>query len=88
MIMLRIKPFDLSLPCIILVTVAVCLVFVMVGTSRFNSHPDEHLHFKAARYYMSYWDPPAAGDVRSRDPYSQFEISYLGIILSRWKERL
>ncbi len=70
MIMLRVKQFDLSAPCIILVTVAVCLIFGMVGTSRFNNRPDEHLHFKAARYYMSYWNPPAGGDVRSRDIYS------------------
>ncbi len=73
----RVKAFDLSIPCIVLVAVAAGLIFIMAGTSRFNSHPDEHLHFKAAQYYMSYWDPPAVGDARSKDTYSYFGISYL-----------
>lgn len=77
MAILRVKVFDLSIPCIVLVTVATGLIFVMMGTTPFNAHPDEHLHFKAARYYMSYWDPPAVGDARSKDTYSDFGISYL-----------
>jgi hypothetical protein len=77
MAILRVKVFDLSIPCIVLVTVATGLIFVMMGTTPFNAHPDEHLHFKAARYYTSYWDPPAVGDARSKDTYSYFGISYL-----------
>jgi hypothetical protein len=77
MAILRVKVFDLSIPCIVLVTVATGLIFVMMGTTPFNAHPDEHLHFKAARYYMSYWDPPAVGDTRSKDTYSDFGVSYL-----------
>lgn len=71
------KAFDPSIPCIVLIVVAVGLVFVMAGTSRFNAHPDEHLHFKAAAYHMSYWLPPAVGDTRAKDTYSYFGISYL-----------
>lgn len=73
----RVKAFDLSLPCIILLTVATGLIFVMVVTIRFNAHPDEDLHFKAAQYYMSYWLPPEVGDARSEYTYSYFGISYL-----------
>jgi hypothetical protein len=76
-VILRLKAFDLSTPCIVLVTVATGLIFVMMATTPFNAHPDEHLHFEAARYYMSYWDPPAVGDARSKDTYSYFGISYL-----------
>jgi hypothetical protein len=71
------KTFDLSIPCIMLVTLAVVLVFVVAGTSQFNAHPDEHLHFKAAQYYMSYWLPPKVGDATSEFTYSHFGISYL-----------
>ena len=77
MTFLKNKGFDLSIPCIILVTVAAGLIFVIMGTTPFNAHPDEHLHFEAARYYMSYWDPPVVGDARSKDTYSSFGISYL-----------
>jgi hypothetical protein len=77
MVILRVKAFDLSIPCIVSVTVAAGLIFVMMNTSRFNAHPDEHLHFKAAQYYMSYWLPPEVGDARSEYTYSYFGISYL-----------
>src|SRR5512147_2898843 len=73
----RPKAFDLSIPCIGLITVAAAMVFLMAGTSKFNAHPDEHLHFKAAQYYMSYWSPPKVGDARSEYTYSYFGISYL-----------
>ena len=71
------KTFPLSIGCIILITLATMLILVMVGTSPFNAHPDEHLHFKAAQYYMSYWFPPMVGDARSEYTYSYFGISYL-----------
>jgi hypothetical protein len=77
MAILRVKAFDLSILCIVLVTVGIGLIFIMMGISPFNAHPDEHLHFEAARYYMSYWDPPAVGDARSKETYSYFGISYL-----------
>jgi len=77
MVTIRVKTFDLPILCVGLVTVAAGLIFVMAGASRFNAHPDEHLHFEAARYYMSYWDPPAVGDPRSKETYSYFGISYL-----------
>lgn len=78
MAILRVKASDLSIPCIILVTVATGLIFVMAVASRFNDHPDEADHFNAARYYMSYWLPPEVGDVRSGGAYSSsFGISYL-----------
>jgi hypothetical protein len=73
----RVKAFDLLIPNIILVTLATVLILVMAGTSRFNAHPDEHLHFKAAQYYMSYWFPPKVGDARSEYTYSYFGMSYL-----------
>jgi hypothetical protein len=69
--------FPLSIGCIILITIATMLILVMAGTSPFNAHPDEHLHFKAAQYYMSYWFPPKVGDARSEYTYSYFGISYL-----------
>lgn len=77
MVTIRVKAFDLPILCIGLVTVAAGLIFVMVGASRFNAHPDEHLHFKSAQYHMSYWLPPAVGDIRIKDTYSYFGISYL-----------
>ena len=73
----RVKTFGLSIACIVSVTIAVMLIFVMAETSRFNGHPDEHLHFKAAQYYKSYWLPPKVGDGRSEYTYSYFGISYL-----------
>ena len=73
----RVKTFDLSIACIVLITLAAVLIFVMAGTSRFNAHPDEHLHFKAAQYYISYWLPPEVGDARSEYTYSYFGVSYL-----------
>ncbi len=69
--------FHLSIACIILVCLAGLLIFVMAVVSRFNAHPDEHLHFKAAQYYMSYWLPPKVGDATSAFTYSYFGISYL-----------
>ncbi len=73
----RVKTFDLSIACIVLTVIAAALIFVMAGASQFNAHPDEHLHFKAAQYYMSYWLPPGVGDARSEYTYSYFGISYL-----------
>jgi len=61
----------------VLVTIAAALIFIMARTSQFNAHPDEHLHFKAAQYYMSHWLPPEAGDARSEYTYSYFGVSYL-----------
>jgi hypothetical protein len=49
----------------------------MAGASPFNAHPDEHLHFKTAQYYNSYWLPPKVGDAKSEFTYSYFGISYL-----------
>jgi hypothetical protein len=73
-----VRTLSLSIMCIILVTVAAALIFVMAGTSRFNGHPDEEDHFRAARYYMSYWLPPAVGDAKSEGAYStSFGVSYL-----------
>ena len=74
----RVKTVDLSIACIVSVTIAAALIFVMAGTSRFNGHPDEEDHFRAARYYMSYWLPPAVGDAKSEGAYStSFGVSYL-----------
>jgi hypothetical protein len=74
---LKVKAFNLAIPCIVLITLATCLIFVMMGITRFNAHPDEHLHFKAAQYYMSYWLPPRVGDAKAEYTYSYFGISYL-----------
>jgi hypothetical protein len=72
------KNLYLSIPCIGLIAVAAGLIFLMAGTSQFNAHPDEEDHFKAARYYISYWLPPAVGDARSEGGYSTaFGVSYL-----------
>lgn len=73
----RDRSFHLSIACIILIGLASLLIFMMAGVSRFNAHPDEHLHFKAAQYYMSYWLPPKVGDATSAFTYSYFGISYL-----------
>lgn len=69
--------FYLPMACMVLVTITAGLIFVMGRTSQFNAHPDEHLHFKSAQYYMSHWLPPAVGDARSEYTYSYYGISYL-----------
>jgi hypothetical protein len=75
---IKVKAFDPSVPCIGLVAVAVGVIFVMAATSSFNAHPDEQVHFKAARYYMSSWLPPAVGAAKSGDTYdNHWGRSYL-----------
>ncbi len=57
---------------------AVCiLVMVMAAISDNNSHPDEYVHLKAAKYYTDNWVPPAADDPAIRDTYSVYGASRL-----------
>ena len=77
MAILRVKTSDLSIACVVLAVVAATLIFIMAASSRFNAHPDEHLHFKAARYYIPHWLPPVVGDPRAEFTYSHYGISYL-----------
>lgn len=53
------------------------LIVVMAVTSGFNRHPDEKLHYDAARYYLNHWLPPPVGSPETADSYSKYGYSYL-----------
>ncbi len=52
-------------------------IVIMAYTSRPNSHPDEYVHLRAARYYEKYWTPPAVCDPETKHTYSPYGISRL-----------
>jgi hypothetical protein len=52
-------------------------IIIMAYTSRQNSHPDEYVHLRAARYYEKYWKPPVVCDPKTEHTYSPYGISRL-----------
>jgi len=67
----------LSTSCVIVLAVAVALVLMVATVSQFNAHPDEYLHYEAARYYTSHWLQPPVGDPSAERTYSHHGVSYL-----------
>jgi len=57
--------------------IAVTLSASMAVASRYNAHPDEHLHIKAGLYYMKHWLPPEIGTIETFNTYSKYGYSYL-----------
>jgi Predicted membrane protein (DUF2142) len=56
---------------------SVALVLVMAMRSPGNVHPDERLHFEAARYFHEHWLPPAVGAPGTTSAYGGYGMSYL-----------
>ncbi len=57
--------------------VVVTLISVMAGVSRYNVHPDEFVHVKAASYFKDHNLPPVVGDPETLDTYSVYGTSRL-----------
>ncbi|MBI4179748.1 hypothetical protein HY522_10045, partial [bacterium] len=61
----------------------VCLIIaptlsaIMALTSGYNRHPDEYMHFEAAKYYIHHFFPPEIGDPSVANSYSYWGVSYL-----------
>ena len=53
------------------------LVLAMAVVSKFNAHPDEYLHFEAAKYFSSHWLPPALDNPAVQPSFSHYGVSYL-----------
>ncbi len=53
------------------------LVGVMAGVSRYNAHPDEAVHVRAAAYYKNHLLPPPIGAPETLDTYSVYGASRL-----------
>lgn len=53
------------------------LILAMAVVSKFNAHPDEYLHFEAAKYFSSHWLPPALDDPAVQPSFSHYGVSYL-----------
>ncbi|MBF0480384.1 MAG: hypothetical protein HQK81_02545 [Desulfovibrionaceae bacterium] len=53
------------------------LAAAMAFVSKIDAHPDEINHIEAGRYYLTYFDPPRAGDPRTLESLSKYGISYL-----------
>lgn len=66
-------PLHLALP----LALACALILAMAGWSAFNAHPDEYLHFEAAKYFASHWLPPALNDPALEPSFSHYGFSYL-----------
>ncbi|MBI3985887.1 MAG: hypothetical protein HY343_03130 [Lentisphaerae bacterium] len=56
---------------------ATALVLSMAVVAKPNVSPDENCHLACARFYSSYWLPPAIGDPRSVDTISGYGSSKL-----------
>ena len=56
---------------------AATLVLTMAVVSKFNAHPDEYLHFEAAKYFSAHWFPPALDDPAVEPSLSHYGLSYL-----------
>lgn len=56
---------------------AVALMLAMAGVSRYNQHPDEHFHIKAAQYYEDHWLPPQVCQPGTESTYSSYGVSRL-----------
>ena len=53
------------------------LVVLMAVSSPGNAHPDELLHWTAARYFRTHWLPPSVGAPGTESSYSVYGFSYL-----------
>lgn len=53
------------------------LILAMAVVSKFNAHPDEYLHFEAAKYFSTHWLPPALDDPAIEPSFSHYGVSYL-----------
>ena len=53
------------------------LVIVMASTSKFNHHPDEMVHVRAANYYQNNSLPPEIGSPAIKTSYSVYGVSRL-----------
>lgn len=60
--------------CLILVLV---LVGILAGLGRFNKHPDEYVHYQAAKYYENHWRPPWVCEAGTKKSYSIYGVSRL-----------
>lgn len=60
-----------------LLAVVILLCALTAIRSPLDSHPDELFHVEAAAYYVDNWLPPAVGDPRADNSYSQYGYSYL-----------
>jgi hypothetical protein len=56
---------------------AAALILAMTVASKFNAHPDEYLHFEAAKYFSTHWLPPALDDPAIEPSLSHYGLSYL-----------
>lgn len=62
-------------PCLGLI--ALVLIIVMAGISKYNKHPDEIVHVPAAEYYMDNFMPPEIGAEGTLHTYSIYGVSRL-----------
>lgn len=53
------------------------LVLTMAALSKYNQHPDEHVHLKAAAYYENHWLPPKICAPETEHTYSSYGVSRL-----------
>lgn len=51
-------------------------IVAMALISKYNVHPDERSHVTTADYYLRWWLPPPAGDVRVLPSISAYGFSY------------
>ena len=56
---------------------AAALILTMAAITKFNAHPDEYLHFEAAKYFVTNWLPPALDDPAVEASFSHYGVSYL-----------
>ena len=56
---------------------AAALILAMATVTKFNAHPDEYLHFEAAKYYSHHWIPPVLSDPEIQPSFSHYGVSYL-----------
>jgi hypothetical protein len=53
------------------------LIFTMATLSRYNKHPDEYVHYYAAKYYETSFLPPAICAPGTENTYSTYGVSRL-----------
>ncbi len=53
------------------------LAATMASISKYNTHPDEMVHYAAAKFYIENTIPPAVGDDRAEGTYSPYGFSRL-----------
>jgi hypothetical protein len=53
------------------------LILAVAVLTKYNAHPDEMVHIRAAEYYQSHWLPAAIGSPEARETYSVYAVSRL-----------